>query len=101
MGIYHYIFLTFTLLASAAALYFYYVRTPNPRFRPRFGEMVLLTLLAIGASCGISFPVASLCDDPELEMGTISENPEKVEADRARREAFEERQKQVKESKAK
>jgi hypothetical protein len=63
--IYHGLFLAFTLLAAVPVLNYYYKRNPIPRFRPSFGEMTLVSLIALIICLAISWPMANLMESPE------------------------------------
>ena len=59
-------FFVISLFVIVPFLYYYRNRNPNPRFRPRFGEMVLVAILAIGVAGGTSLGIAMLMGiDPE------------------------------------
>jgi len=76
MPSYQTIFLVISLLCALPVLYWYYRRHPHPRFRPRFGEMVMVSLLA-GLFClGGSLLIGGLMDDPDqfrpsASMGSV------------------------------
>lgn len=57
------VFLAFFLVSVCVVipfLWYYRNRNPNPRFRPRFGEMVLVAILAFGSMGGASMMMANL-----------------------------------------
>ncbi|MEM7145005.1 MAG: hypothetical protein AAF591_07695 [Verrucomicrobiota bacterium] len=48
-------------LCAAAVVVWYFARhNPNPRFRPRFGEIVVVSMIAVGLSGGVSFFVSGV-----------------------------------------
>jgi hypothetical protein len=53
-------FLVIGLCVIIPFLYYYRNKNPNPRFRPRFGEMVLVAILAFGLTGGGAIFMASL-----------------------------------------
>ena len=53
-------FLIISVCVVVPFLYYYWRRNPNPRFRPKFGEMVLVALLAFGFTGGGSLFMAQL-----------------------------------------
>lgn len=59
------IFFIIALVCSVPVIYWYYRRIPHPRFRPRFGEMAMVTLFAVLLSLGGSMLIGGLMDDPE------------------------------------
>ena len=57
------VFLAFFLVSICVVipfLWYYRNRNPNPRFRPKFGEMVLVALLAFGTMGGASMMMANI-----------------------------------------
>jgi hypothetical protein len=62
---YRIIFFVLSLVAAAPVLYYYYRRHPNPRFRPRIGEMALVSLITIFVCGGASYFVGGLLQNPE------------------------------------
>lgn len=48
------------MLAAAPVLYYYYRRNPNPRFRPTFGEMSMVSLLAFALCVGAGFGLGGI-----------------------------------------
>jgi hypothetical protein len=63
------IFFIIALICAAPVIYWYYRRNPHPRFRPRFGEMAMVTLFAVLLSLGGSMLIGGLMDDPEQLKG--------------------------------
>lgn len=59
------VFFIIALVCAVPVLYWYYRRQPNPRFRPRIGEMVMVGIFAIMLSWGGSMLIGGLMDDPE------------------------------------
>jgi hypothetical protein len=43
------------LCASAVVVWYFARHNPNPRFRPRFGEIVMVSIIALGLSTGMSY----------------------------------------------
>jgi hypothetical protein len=43
------------LCASAVVVWYFARHNPNPHFRPRFGEIVMVSIMALGISGGVSF----------------------------------------------
>ena len=63
-------FFVISLFVIVPFLYYYRNKNPNPRFRPKFGEMVLVTLLSLGLAGGASMFIAGLMGlDPDDVMG--------------------------------
>lgn len=62
---YRYIFFILGMLVAAPVLFYYYRRNPNPRFRPRLGEMLLLALLSVFLVGGFSYYVGGIMQDPD------------------------------------
>ena len=62
-----YFLIAFAIGACALipALRHYYRRNPHPKMRPRFGEMVLVSLLGFGLVGGTSFMLTSLFTDAD------------------------------------
>lgn len=56
----HVIFFAIFFVASVPVLYYYYRRNPNPRFRPTFGEMTLLTVISLCLCGGLGFGFGTL-----------------------------------------
>jgi hypothetical protein len=59
------IFFVIGVVCSLPFLYWYYRRNPHPRFRPRIGEMLMVSLFAVLLSLGGSMLIGGLMDDPE------------------------------------
>jgi hypothetical protein len=74
---YRIIFFVLSLLAAAPVLYYYYRRSPNPRFRPRLGEMALVSLFALFLCGGFSYFVGGFMQNPDdfREIEAISQPP--------------------------
>ena len=73
---YRVIFFVISLLVVVPMLIYYYRRHPNPRFRPHFGEMVMVSLFALLLCTTGSFMLGGLMQDPEqfrpsAEMGMV------------------------------
>lgn len=63
-------FFVISLFVIVPFLYYYRNKNPHPRFRPKFGEMVMVTLIALGVAGGGSMFLASLMGiDPDRIMG--------------------------------
>lgn len=63
-------FFVISLFVIVPFLYYYRNKNPHPRFRPKFGEMVMVTLIALGLAGGGSMFLASLMGiDPDRIMG--------------------------------
>ncbi len=76
MPSYQTIFFVISLVCAVPVLFWYYRRHPHPRFRPKAGEMVMVTLFAGLLSLGGSLLIGGLMDDPEqfkpgASMGSI------------------------------
>lgn len=70
--------LTFFLVFFAAAVpILYYIRrkNPNPRFRPGFGEMAVMTLIAVFICGGMAFGLGSLFR-PENDGTSLKKKPD-------------------------
>jgi len=63
------IFFIIALVCAVPVLYWYYRRQPNSRFRPRFGEMVMVGIFIVMFSWGGSMLIGGLMDDPEQLKG--------------------------------
>lgn len=63
--------ITFWVAIAVCIPLFLYIakRNPNPRFRPRPGELLLLAILMVGASAVISFAFSSLFGVDDLVRG--------------------------------
>ena len=59
------IFFILALICAVPVLYWYYRRHPNPRFRPRFGEMVMVGIFTVMLSFGGSMLIGGLMEDPD------------------------------------
>lgn len=69
--------LTFFIAFFAAAvpvLFYIQRKNPNPRFRPNFGEMSLVTLFAVFICGGMAFGLGSLFK-PENDGRSMSKKP--------------------------
>jgi hypothetical protein len=79
---YRIIFFVLSLLAAAPVLFYYYRRSPNPRFRPRLGEMALVSLFAVFLCGGFSYFVGGFMQDPDdfREIEALSQPPSPDEA---------------------
>lgn len=62
---YQLVFFVLGLICAVPFLIWYYRRNKHPRFRPRLGEMAMVTLLAVMLSLGASMLVGGVMDDPE------------------------------------
>jgi|GEM_PF-2042597 len=65
MPSYQTIFFVISLGCSLPVLYWYYRRNPHPRFRPKLGEMAMVSLFAVLLSLGGSLLIGGMMDDPE------------------------------------
>lgn len=59
------IFFVIALVCWVPVIYFYYRSQKRKWFRPRLGEMVMVTLFAVMLSWGGSMLIGGLLDDPE------------------------------------
>ena len=57
------IFFLVFMAACVPVLYYYQRRNPNPRFRPTFGEMSMVTLFAMCLCGGLSFGLGSVFNE--------------------------------------
>ncbi len=71
----HLTFFTAFFLAAVPVLYFIQRKNPNPRFRPGFGEMSLITLIAVFICGGMAFGLGSLFK-PENDGKAMSKKPD-------------------------
>jgi len=55
------------LLVSAGVLLYYSQRNPNPRFRPKLGELALVGIIFVGVSVAITGMTANLFDQENLD----------------------------------
>ncbi|MFN0127311.1 MAG: hypothetical protein ACKV19_11565 [Verrucomicrobiales bacterium] len=62
---YQLFFFVLGLICAVPFLIWYYRRNPHPRFRPRLGEMAMVSLFAVMLSLGGSMLVGGVMDDPE------------------------------------
>ncbi len=62
---YRIILFVLSMIVAVPVMYYYYRRNPNPRFRPAFGEMVLIVVLAVGLCGTASFYIGGVMNDPE------------------------------------
>lgn len=70
--------LTFFLVFFAAAvpiLYYLWRKNPNPRFRPSFGEMSVMTLIAFFICGGMAAGLGSLFK-PENDGSSLKKKPD-------------------------
>ena len=69
--------ITFGVAIAVCIPIFLYIarRNPNPRFRPRFGELVLLAIVMIGASAGVSILFSMLFGVDDMVRGIDSGPP--------------------------
>ncbi|CAN5457515.1 hypothetical protein BH23VER1_BH23VER1_21410 [soil metagenome] len=63
-------------------LYYYARRNPHPRCRPKLGEMILVSMFAVGAAGGLSIGMATLLNvNPDFEklgeVGNQSMTPQR------------------------
>jgi len=65
MPSYQTIFFVMSLLCALPVVIWYYRRHSHPRFRPKVGEMVMVTLFAGLLCLGGSMLIGGLMDDPE------------------------------------
>lgn len=56
----HYIFFGVFMAAALPVLYYYRRRNPDPRFRPGFGEMAMVTLFAVFVCGALAFGLGSV-----------------------------------------
>jgi len=59
------IFFVIALICWVPVIYWYYRSQKRKWFRPRFGEMVMVTLFAVMLSLGGSMLIGGLLDDPD------------------------------------
>jgi hypothetical protein len=65
MPSYQLIFFVLALICAAPVLFWYYRRHNHPRFRPKLGEMAMVTLFVVLLSLGGSMLLGGLMDDPD------------------------------------
>lgn len=70
----HLTFFIAFFLAAVPVLYYIQRKNPNPRFRPNFGEMSLITLLAVFICGGMAFGLGSLFK-PENDGKSLTKKP--------------------------
>ncbi|MFV1995109.1 MAG: hypothetical protein ACC661_06705 [Verrucomicrobiales bacterium] len=76
------------LCVSGVVVWFFARRHPNPRFRPRAGEVVLMAMLGVGISAGASVLLTRMFDsENELLTKNVKDfeakKPERRQADDA------------------
>lgn len=95
----HIIFTLVFFAAFVPVLYYYQRKNPDPRFRPHFGEMSMVTLFVICLCGGLGYGIGSLIN-PENDGRAMNKKPNEgagwsdnreemadKERDRARRES--------------
>ncbi len=68
-------FFIVSICAVVPVLYYYQRKNPDPRFRPRFGEMMLMSILAFGFCTGGAIFMGSIMGvnwDPEKMKQQLS-----------------------------
>jgi hypothetical protein len=61
-------FLLVSMCVVVPFLYYYARRNPHPRFRPKLGEMILVSMFAVGLACGGSLFMATILGvNPDFE----------------------------------
>lgn len=63
------------MLAAVPVLYYYYRRNPNPRFRPTFGEMSMVSLFALVLCVGAGFGLGGIFK-PENDGKSLTAAPD-------------------------
>jgi len=71
----HLTFFTVFFVAAIPVLYYIQRKNPHPRFRPGFGEMSLITLLAVFICGGMAFGLGSLFK-PENDGSSLNRKPD-------------------------
>ncbi len=59
-------FFVIGLIVATPVLLYFYFKNPNPRFRPRLGEMVMLAGFALLVCAGLSHFLGGMLDSPEI-----------------------------------
>lgn len=78
---YYYPHITFFIVFMVAAvpvLYYYQRKNPHPRFRPGFGEMTMVTVMAAMLCGGLSFGLGSLFR-PENDGTSLKKAPDRMD----------------------
>ena len=71
----HIIFFVVFFGAAIPVLYYIQRKNPNPRFRPGFGEMSVITLIAVCVCGGMAFGLGSLFK-PENDGTALNKKPD-------------------------
>lgn len=71
----HIIFFLVFFGAAIPVLYYIQRKNPNPRFRPGFGEMSVITLIAVCVCGGMAFGLGSLFK-PENDGTAFNKKPD-------------------------
>lgn len=71
----HLIFFGVFFVAAVPMLYFYQRKNPNPRCRPTFGEMTMVTVFALALCGGMGMGLGSLFK-PENDGSSLKKAPD-------------------------
>ena len=71
----HITFFTVFFVASLPVLYYIRRKNPDPRFRPNFGEMSMITLFALFICAGMGFGLGTLFK-PENDGSAFKKKPD-------------------------
>lgn len=72
------------LCASAVVVWYFARHNPNPRFRPRAGEIVLVSMIALGLSGGISIFLSGVLGTGAMFQEDLDLRSLKVDVERSR-----------------
>lgn len=78
----HITFFIVFMVAAVPVLYYYQRKNPHPRFRPGFGEMTMVTVMAVMLCGGMAFGLGSLFR-PENDGTALKKAPERYDIDRS------------------
>jgi hypothetical protein len=74
----HITFFIVFMVAAVPVLYYYQRKNPHPRFRPGFGEMAMVTVMAVMLCGGMAFGLGSLFR-PENDGTALKKAPDRVD----------------------
>lgn len=74
----HITFFIVFMVAAVPVLYYYQRKNPHPRFRPGFGEMTMVTVMAAMLCGGLAFGLGSVFR-PENDGTALKKAPDRMD----------------------